>query len=171
MPAPFGVTPIAVSELAPEVWPTLCLMMLPVAVLLSMMPAVRLPSTFTPIFIDVVGTSSEVTSGAHLVFRFGAHSKAVVVVNHTGSIATAAVVEIVVGDGAQATVVSLQDWADDAVHIATGEIGVPVIQALLDARRLVTAAMRPARKLRQQIIAGGLMLCRPARPGTLELLL
>ena len=61
--------------------------------------------------------------------------------------------------------------ADDAVHIATGEIGVPVIQALLDARRLVTAAMRPARKLRQQIIAGGLMLCRPARPGTLELLL
>ncbi|MGN6161987.1 MAG: Fe-S cluster assembly protein SufD [Marmoricola sp.] len=74
-----------------------------------------------PIFIDVKGTSSEITGGGHLVFRFGAHSKGVIVVNHTGSIATAAVVEVVVGDGAQATVVSLQDWADDAVHIANHE--------------------------------------------------
>lgn len=74
-----------------------------------------------PIFIDVLGTSSDLTSGGHLVFRFGAHSKAVVVINHTGSIAAAAVVEVVVGDGAQATVVSLQDWADDAVHVASHE--------------------------------------------------
>ena len=30
----------------------------------------------------------------------------------------AAVVEVVVGDGADVTVVSIQDWADDAVHLA-----------------------------------------------------
>ena len=75
----------------------------------------------SPIFLDVDGTSAEETSGGHLVFRFGAHSKAVVVVNHTGSVATAAVLEVVVGDGAQATVVSIQDWNDDAVHVATHE--------------------------------------------------
>ena len=50
--------------------------------------------------------------------RFGAHSKAIVVLNHTGSAAIAAVVEIVVGDGADVTVVSIQDWADDAVHLS-----------------------------------------------------
>jgi Fe-S cluster assembly protein SufD len=41
-----------------------------------------------------------------------------VVINHTGSAAVAAVVEIVVGDGADVTVVSIQDWDDDAVHLA-----------------------------------------------------
>lgn len=77
--------------------------------------------TDAPIFIDVKGTSADITGGGHLVFRFGAHSKAAIVINHTGSIATAAVVEVVVGDGSQATVVSLQDWADDAVHVANHE--------------------------------------------------
>ena len=53
-----------------------------------------------------------------MTLRFGAHSRAIVVLNHTGSAAVAAVVEVVVGDGADVTVVSLQDWADDAVHLA-----------------------------------------------------
>ena len=47
-----------------------------------------------------------------------AHSKAIVVLNHTGSSTIAAVVEIAVGDGADVTVVSIQDWADDAVHLS-----------------------------------------------------
>ncbi|MBS2937791.1 Fe-S cluster assembly protein SufD [Nocardioides sp. J2M5] len=71
-----------------------------------------------PLVLDVEGLSADETSGGHLTFRFGAHSKAVVVVNHTGSASVAAVVEIVVGDGADVTVVSIQDWADDAVHLA-----------------------------------------------------
>jgi Fe-S cluster assembly protein SufD len=71
-----------------------------------------------PIVLEVDGTTAEQTSGGHLVFRFGAHSKAVVVVNHTGSAAVAAVLEVVVGDGADVTIVSIQDWADDAVHLA-----------------------------------------------------
>ncbi len=71
-----------------------------------------------PLFLDVTGTDASETTGAHLVLRFGTHSKAVVVVNHTGSASVAAVCEIVVGDGADVTVVSVQDWADDAVHLA-----------------------------------------------------
>ncbi|MDR7254051.1 Fe-S cluster assembly protein SufD [Nocardioides sp. BE266] len=71
-----------------------------------------------PLALDMVGLGAEETMGGHLAFRFGAHSKAVVVINHTGSAAVAAVVEIVVGDGADVTVVSIQDWDDDAVHLA-----------------------------------------------------
>jgi Fe-S cluster assembly protein SufD len=71
-----------------------------------------------PIVLEVDGTDADVTSGAHLVLRFGRHSKGVVVINHTGSAAVSAVVEVVVADGAEATVVSIQDWADDAVHLA-----------------------------------------------------
>lgn len=73
-----------------------------------------------PVHVDVEGISLE-PMGAHMVLRFGAHSKATVVLTHTGSSAVAAVVEIVVGDGADVTVVSVQDWADDAVHLAQHE--------------------------------------------------
>jgi Fe-S cluster assembly protein SufD len=71
-----------------------------------------------PILVEVDGTDADATSGAHVVLRFGTHSKAVVVLNHTGSAAVAAVVEVVVADGAEASVVSIQDWADDAVHLS-----------------------------------------------------
>ncbi|WP_141013212.1 Fe-S cluster assembly protein SufD [Nocardioides sambongensis] len=71
-----------------------------------------------PLVLEMVGQDVSQTTGGHLVFRFGAHSKAVVVVNHTGSAAVAAVAEIVVGDGADVTFVSIQDWNDDAVHLS-----------------------------------------------------
>jgi Fe-S cluster assembly protein SufD len=71
-----------------------------------------------PLVLDMVGLRTDETMGGHLAFRFGAHSKAVVVINHTGSAAVAAVVEIAVGAGADVTVVSIQDWEDDAVHVA-----------------------------------------------------
>ena len=71
-----------------------------------------------PLVLDLVGQSADETTGGHLALRFGAHSKAVVVINHTGTAAVAAVVEIVVGDGADVTVVTIQDWDDDAVHVA-----------------------------------------------------
>ena len=46
----------------------------------------------------------------------GHHARATVVLDHVGSGTFGAGVEVVVGDGADVTVVSLQDWADDAVH-------------------------------------------------------
>ncbi len=71
-----------------------------------------------PIVIELVGQDATITEAGHVALRFGAHSKAVVVLNHTGSSSIAAVVEVVVGDGADVSVVSIQDWADDAVHLS-----------------------------------------------------
>ena len=71
-----------------------------------------------PIVIELVGQDASNTEAGHVAMRFGRHSKAIVVINHAGSAAMAAVVEIVVGEGADVTVVSIQDWADDAVHLS-----------------------------------------------------
>ncbi|MCX2971639.1 MULTISPECIES: Fe-S cluster assembly protein SufD [Streptomyces] len=55
-------------------------------------------------------------SYGHTVFELGAFAEAVVVIDHTGDAVRAANVEFVLGDGAKLTVVSVQDWADTAVH-------------------------------------------------------
>ena len=46
-------------------------------------------------------------------------SKAVVVLDHQGSAVVSENVEIIVEDGAELTVVSLQEWNDDAVHASS----------------------------------------------------
>jgi Fe-S cluster assembly protein SufD len=53
----------------------------------------------------------------HLVVDVQREAEAVVVLDHQGTATYADNVEIVVGDGAQLTFVSIQDWADDAVHL------------------------------------------------------
>ena len=60
---------------------------------------------------------NEATQG-HLVVRSGRHSKAVVVLEHTGSATYSQLVSIVTGEGSDLTVVSLQQWEDDAIHLA-----------------------------------------------------
>lgn len=74
-----------------------------------------------PVIVNLVGSDADNTEAGHVVLRFGKFSKAVVVLRHTGSAALAQVVEISVGDGAQVSVVSLQDWADDATHLTQTE--------------------------------------------------
>ncbi|MFI5608051.1 Fe-S cluster assembly protein SufD [Amycolatopsis sp. NPDC051903] len=54
----------------------------------------------------------------HLQVRVEAFAQAVVVLDHVGSGTYADNVEFVVGDSAKLTVVSVQDWADDAVHVS-----------------------------------------------------
>jgi len=51
-----------------------------------------------------------------LLVKVGPHARATVVVRFKGSATWADNVEIVVGDGAQLTYVTIQDWDDDAVH-------------------------------------------------------
>ncbi len=70
-----------------------------------------------PVIIRLTGTDASVTEAGHVALRFGRHSKAVVVLDHEGSSSMAQVVEVLVGDGAEVSVVSLQDWADDSVHL------------------------------------------------------
>lgn len=80
---------------------------------------VEIPIEAEPTGVTLVGIHGESLSTAtagHLVIKAGRFSKAVVVVRFTGSAVLADNVEIIVEDGAQLTVVSVQDWADDAVH-------------------------------------------------------
>jgi len=55
----------------------------------------------------------------HLVIEVGRSAEVVLVVDHTGSATYAANLEILLGDGASLTLVSLQDWDGDAVHVGT----------------------------------------------------
>ena len=72
-----------------------------------------------PINVVVTGPGVDRTAYGHLHLRLGALAKATVVVDYRGSGTYADNVEFVLGDGAQLTVVLLQDWADDAVHHST----------------------------------------------------
>jgi Fe-S cluster assembly protein SufD len=55
---------------------------------------------------------------AHTVIEAAPNSRALVVLRGTGDARLAENVEILVGEGANLTVVSLQEWANDAVHLA-----------------------------------------------------
>ncbi|WP_036555868.1 Fe-S cluster assembly protein SufD [Nocardioides insulae] len=65
------------------------------------------------------GTGSEIASAGHIVIVAEKFSKATVVLAFDGTATVADNIEIVLEDGADLTVVSLQDWADDAVHHST----------------------------------------------------
>jgi Fe-S cluster assembly protein SufD len=56
--------------------------------------------------------------GAHTIIDAARFSRAVVVLDNRGAANLAENVEILVGDGADLTVVSVQDWADGAKHVA-----------------------------------------------------
>jgi Fe-S cluster assembly protein SufD len=77
-----------------------------------------------PVVIRLHGESADDLVWGHLVVRVGAHAKVTVVLQHTGSARYAATTSVLVGDGAQANVLSLQDWDDDAVHLGRDAIRV-----------------------------------------------
>ena len=70
-----------------------------------------------PVAITLTGTDVEHATATHAVITAGAHSRATVVLRFLGSATLTDIVEVVVGDGAELTVVSIDDWADDAVHV------------------------------------------------------
>lgn len=85
----------------------------------SSVTVVRVPAeleTTGATTVHVTGTGAESAGAAHTVIVAERFSKATVVLQFEGSAVLAENVEIVVEDGADLTVVSLQDWADDAVH-------------------------------------------------------
>ena len=71
-----------------------------------------------PVLLNVFGTGSECAVFSHLVIDIGANAKATIVLQHQGSTVRAGNAEIVIGDGASLMLVSVQDWDDDAVHLA-----------------------------------------------------
>jgi Fe-S cluster assembly protein SufD len=70
-----------------------------------------------PVFVTLTGTDVEHATATHAVLTAGRHSRATVVLRFVGSATLVDNVEIVVEDGAELTVVSIDDWADDAVHV------------------------------------------------------
>jgi Fe-S cluster assembly protein SufD len=71
-----------------------------------------------PSVLRIHGPGEGKVAYGHLQVRAEAFAEAVVVLDHVGSGTYADNVEFVIGDGAKVTVVSVQDWADDAVHVS-----------------------------------------------------
>ncbi len=72
-----------------------------------------------PIEVTITGPGEGATAYGHVQIRLGELAEAVVVLDHRGSGTYADNIEFVVGDGATLRVVSIADWADDAVHVST----------------------------------------------------
>ncbi|WP_025132590.1 Fe-S cluster assembly protein SufD [Leucobacter sp. PH1c] len=62
--------------------------------------------------------TSEPTA-AHTIIEAAAQANALVILENTGAANLSETVEIVVGEGANLTVVSLQEWDEDAIHLAS----------------------------------------------------
>jgi Fe-S cluster assembly protein SufD len=71
-----------------------------------------------PTVVTVTGRGADGAAYGHLLVQAEPFSRAVVVLDYRGSATYADNVELVVGDGASLSVVSLHDWADDAVHLS-----------------------------------------------------
>ncbi|OLR93956.1 Fe-S cluster assembly protein SufD [Actinokineospora bangkokensis] len=71
-----------------------------------------------PTTITVDGPGAGQVAYGHLAVRAERFAEATVVLDHRGSGVYADNVEFVLADGAKLTVVSIQDWADDAVHVS-----------------------------------------------------
>jgi Fe-S cluster assembly protein SufD len=69
-----------------------------------------------PVTLGLSGTGSEDVVWGQLVVEVGAFAQATVVLDHTGLAKYAGGVAVLVGDGAQVNLVSVQDWAPGAVH-------------------------------------------------------
>jgi Fe-S cluster assembly protein SufD len=68
--------------------------------------------------VRITGTGTD-ASAQHIVIVAERFSKSVVVLDHQGTAVLSENVEILVEDGAQLTVISLQEWNDDAVHASS----------------------------------------------------
>jgi len=75
------------------------------------------PVSITITGSSVVGRRPPRING-HLIVDVGRFSKATVVLTHKGSAECAANVELRVGEGADLTFVTVQEWDDDAIHLA-----------------------------------------------------
>jgi Fe-S cluster assembly protein SufD len=76
------------------------------------------PERDAPTWVTVRGEDSGGAAFGHLVVNVAPNARASVVLEYAGSATYADNVELVVGDGAALSVVSLQDWSDDAVHLS-----------------------------------------------------
>ncbi|MFA6298688.1 MAG: Fe-S cluster assembly protein SufD [Nocardioides sp.] len=113
---------VELGELAPNDRPSALAAARAGGALLLDIPAEAEPDA--PVWLKLHGESVDDLVWGQLVIRFGRFSKATVVLEHTGSARYSATTTVVVGDSANANVLSLQDWDDDAVHLGRDAIRV-----------------------------------------------
>ena len=70
----------------------------------------------TPALVRVVGRGGEELSAARTVVKVGRFAEATLVLEQVGGVTLADNVEVVVADGAKLTLVTVADWAPDAVQ-------------------------------------------------------
>jgi Fe-S cluster assembly protein SufD len=82
---------------------------------------VSVPAGFAssrPAVVSVRGDDPSVAAAGHVVVHLEPNSSAVVVLDYAGSVTYADNVEFVLEEGARLSVVSVQGWGDDAVHLS-----------------------------------------------------
>jgi Fe-S cluster assembly protein SufD len=81
--------------------------------------AVRIPveaELTEPVHVNVASLGAR--GFTHLIVEAGRHSRAIVIIDHTGAGELGSNVEIVVGDGAELRVVSIQQADHESIHLA-----------------------------------------------------
>ena len=68
--------------------------------------------------IELISESNEPTA-IHIIVEAKQFAEATVIIDHKGDAILGENIEIIVGDEAQLTVISIQDWNDDSVHAST----------------------------------------------------
>ena len=77
-----------------------------------------------PVRIRMRGTGADRHANAHIILEAMPNSRGTIILHHAGSAQFAQNVEIIVRDGANLTVISVQDWDDDAIHLASHQARV-----------------------------------------------
>ena len=77
-----------------------------------------------PTIVTLRGEGADGAAYGHTLIEVEPFGSAVVVLDHVGAATYADTIEVVVRDGAQLTVVSLQEWTDDAVHVSSHRLRV-----------------------------------------------
>jgi Fe-S cluster assembly protein SufD len=88
---------------------------------------VRVPADVVveqPVVVTVRGEGVDGATAGHVLVRAEPFSESVVVLDHDGSASYVDNVEVDVADGATLTLVTVQDWADDAVHLSHHHVRV-----------------------------------------------
>lgn len=113
---------VALGALAPTDRPSaLAVAQAPGAVLIDVPAELELDA---PLVVRLAGESGHDLVWGRILLRVGAHARATVVFEHTGSATYAAQTSVLVGPNAALDLVSVQLWDDDAVHL--GQVAITV---------------------------------------------
>lgn len=77
-----------------------------------------------PVRVDLTGTGLDEVVWGHLVVRVGRHARATILIEHSGAARYSHATSVLVGDGAQLDLVTVNDWSDESVH--AGQTGIRV---------------------------------------------